>query len=1141
MIAMKKLYIVIIAILFITSVKSQTPVNMSAQSNFTYTETFADIANWTFNTQTNDGTFTAGTGAAAWQGIAAVTTTPAVPNATRITTLSNSFQTSGFSGGVYKGTQSLVLLSTGTTDNTSSVAMDMLLDFTGLYAGTLSFDWASINNSTGNRNGSLRVYASIDNVNFTEITDAAVLNFTNNDSTNGSIVSVELPASFNNAATARLRFYYYNGTGGSAGSRPHLSIDNVKVTSVAAGVCTAPTAQATSFNLSTVTNNAASFSFTAASPAPQNYLIVMSTNSELTDNPVNGINYNIGDNVGDGTVISLNNSTTINATGLNASVMYHFFIFSMNNLCSGGPIYKTENPLTGSVTTLAGALPCTTPAVQPTAFTQGTVTANSIAASFTASANTDEFLVVRTTSSTFTGTVSNGVIYNTGYTLGNGTVVSNSAATSFNTTGLSSNITYYFFVFAYNADSCTNGPAYNTNSPLTIAINTSNLTGCTIPAIQPTDLNLAASNTTINGSFTTSANTDNYLVVKSSLPALSAAPINGVTYNVGNALGGGVVIGNTNANSFINYNLTAGTTYYYFVFGYNVLCNGGPLYLTSNPLTGSATTTTVAALNYYFGNLHSHSSYSDGNADNAAATPATDYAYAQNSMCMDFLGISEHNHSEAGMHLASWQPGIVQAAAATSPTFLALHGMEWGVISDGGHVLVYGVDSLIGWESNNYNLYVAKSDYLGTPETTSSTGLFRLINKLNKLGDNAFASLAHPQSSDYNNIAGSPFNVTADSAMRGCAVESGPAFSTSTTYNDNPSSMGYLSYYNKMLAKGYHIAPFMDQDTHNTNFGRANDNRLCILSPTLTKPDFFAALKSRHFYATEDCDTRVSFMLNNQQMGSILSGSNVPGISVYALDPTNASSVPSIKLMYGIPGSNILPVQIASANAYTLTYSDYTLATGATGYYYADITIAGNRTISAPIWYTKLASNPTPVTLLAFTATLNNNRTVDLKWRTTNEINNKLFVVERSSDGVSFTAIATVTALGEIENNYLAVDYNPANGINYYRLKQVDNNGGFVYSRTITIDLSKEQINAFTVQPNPVTGNTIGLNINSKTSEKLSVVINDVSGRLLTHTYIDVVKGNQSTAVNAPSLKSGVYYISLSWKEEKITQKIVKL
>src|SRR5205823_1259498 len=152
-------------------------------------------------------------------------------------------------------------------------------------------------------------------------------------------------------------------------------------------------------------------------------------------------------------------------------------------------------------------------------------------------------------------------------------------------------------------------------------------------------------------------------------------------------------------------------------------CSGGPLYLTSSPLTGKQKTAIFDpnALNFYFGNLHAHSSYSDGNKDDTNKKPEDDYAFAKNSMNMDFLGLSEHNHTQAGMRLAYWQPGIVAAQNATTANFVALHGMEWGVISGGGHVIVYGVDSLMGWEPGEYQVYVPKNTYTGT------TGLFNAV------------------------------------------------------------------------------------------------------------------------------------------------------------------------------------------------------------------------------------------------------------------------------------------------------------------------------------------------------------------------------------------------------------------------------
>ena len=205
---------------------------MANQPDSTYTESFADIANW------SDG-FTSGIGATHFAPVT-VNATGTIPNGTRITTATTSFVT-GFSGGVQKGnlqatsSQSIVLLSTGATDNTTSTAIDFLADFSGVNAGILSFDWASLNNNTGDRKGSLRVYYSVNNITYTELTSASVLNFTNNSPASGSIVSVALPAPFNNSASARLRFYYYNGMGGSSGSRPKISIDNIKLTAVTNG------------------------------------------------------------------------------------------------------------------------------------------------------------------------------------------------------------------------------------------------------------------------------------------------------------------------------------------------------------------------------------------------------------------------------------------------------------------------------------------------------------------------------------------------------------------------------------------------------------------------------------------------------------------------------------------------------------------------------------------------------------------------------------------------------------------------------------------------------------------------------------------------------------------------------------------
>jgi hypothetical protein len=1138
----------LLALIFFGScvlVKSQTPIQLLSQPNNTYTENFSDINNWVFNAAPTNGTFTAGIGAGAWKGIDVTTSTPTIPNATRITTLSNFFQTppsgaQGYSGGVYKGSQSMVLLSIGTTDNSTSVGMDFFLDFTGLNAGTLSFDWSTLNNSTGNRNGSLRVYASTDGTTFTEITTAQVLNFTNNITTAGSITNISLPSFFNGSSTARLRFYYYNGTGGTSGSRPRLNLDNIKITALPTATCTTPTTQPTAFTLGTVINNSIQFSFTAANPAPQNYLVVMSNNSSLSSNPINNTTYNIGDNLGDGTVIAVTNGTTVTATGLTNSATYHFFIFSMNNVCTGGPLYVNNNPLHGSATTLAGALPCVAPSTQPTSLVFSNITTSSVVGNFTAASNTDEYLIVRTTSPTFTGTLNNGTNYNGGNILGNGSVVTRTAGTTFTSLNLTSGIQYYFFVFGLNSQNCNGGPIYNSTTPLTASVTTVSLPTCATPTTQPTALSLNASSTSINGYFIPSASADGYLIVRSTSTSLSTVPNNGTNYTVGNTLGNGTVLSNSSNTSFIDYGLNSSTQYYYFVFSRNSICgNGGPFYLTLNPLTANTTTTAIPSTNYYFGNLHAHSYYSDGNKDNSTFTPADDYAYAKNSLCMDFLGISEHNHATAGMSISNWQPGLNQAVAATASNFLALYGMEYGVISNGGHVLVYGSNQLIGWETNNYNIYVPKSDYIGTIETTGTTGLFRTINNLNNSGSSAFASFAHPDFADYNNLANIAFNSTADSALIGCAVASGPAFSTSTTYSDPPSAMAYLGYYNKMLSKGYHIGPLMDHDTHYTNFGRSSNNRLGVIATSLNSSNFYAAIKSRNFYATEDCDTKVNFTLNNQLMGSITSGTTAPAISVYAIDPTNPSFTPTIKIMYGIPGSNVLPVQITSTSAFNFSFTDNTFTTGTTGYYYADITIAGNRTITAPIWYTR--NTAVPLQLLSFTASVNSIKQVSLNWITSNEINSKVFITEKSLDGITFISFDSVAAFNNSSTNHYSInDKILLEKTTYYRLKQIDLNGKYTYSNTIAVNLSNLNINSVSLYPNPVK-NTMNLGITSTANCKVAFMITDVAGRIVLHSNADLLKGSQNNMLDVSKLSPGNYQITVLWNNQRVTQKLIKL
>ena len=1088
------------------------PVPMAAQTDLTFTEDFSDIANW-------GSFFSVGNGANHWGGLSASGGTTGIPNGTTITASSTSFQGASYlaSGGVQKGTDqipattSMVLLSTGSPDNTTSAAMDFYMDFTGVNAGILSFDFNVLSNATGNRNGSLRVYTTTDGVTFTDLPAADIISFTNNVAFSGSKTNVVLPASFNNSATARLRFYYYNGEGGlGTGSRPKISIDNLTVTSVATTPCTSPTAPATNLLFGTITDTTIAGSFTAASPATDNYMVVVSNNSTLTGNPVNGQNYAVGDNVGDGTVIYKGTGTNFTATGLSATTVYYFFVFPVNAVCTGGPLYYTATILNGTATTIAGLPPCAAPVDQPTNLAFGTIGINSIQGSFTAAAAADGYLVLRSTSASLTVTPVTGQPYSTGDIIGNATVVQRNASTTFTANGLAPNTAYYFYVFSLNDQACINGPALNTVSPLTNNQTTNPLPPCIAPSAAPTALVLTASYTSIAGTLTAAPGADDYLVVASLSPTLSATPSDNTDYNVGDAFGSGTIVANTSTPNFLAINLNSNSAYYFFVFAANKNCSGGTKYYAATSLNGNASTTNIPPYTTYFGNLHSHSDYSDGNKDNPTYTPAMDYNYAMTAQCMDYLGISEHNHYSSphnpGNSIQTYHLGVAQADSfsVANPNFLALYGMEWGVISGGGHVVVYGngMNTLYGWESgsggwgptNNYDVYVPKSVYTGP------TGLFRTINdSVNQY--NTFATLAHPNLTDFNNIAGTAYDASADSAIVGSAVESGPAFSTNTSYTDPGSSMYYLFYYQALLAKGYHLGPTIDHDNHNTTFGHTAYTRTAILAPDLTKASLVKAMRSMHFYATEACHSKVDFTINTQIMGSLMTDRYGPNISVTLTDATRPTANAIIRVMYGVPGSGTVAIMVDSIIGNTLNFQDANIPDMSTGYYYIDITNSDvtngtSRIITSPIWYTRNdATTILPIKLNSFAVQKMDN-TVKISWNTQQESNSKNFVVERSIDGRSWAGIATVNAAGNSNHSidYLTYDNAPANGINYYRLKQVDKDGSFEYSVVRSVLFSKSY--DVRITPNPAT-TFVNVYVAKNSLDLTQIIITDVNGKLV--------------------------------------------
>ncbi|WP_298116626.1 YDG domain-containing protein, partial [Flavobacterium sp.] len=223
---------VILSVIFLMTCSvsfSQTAYNMSSGD-----KTWALTGAWTVS----GGTYT-GTDASNWASVGITGTGNSVTTGVR-TTKSSATIVTGTAGGFQKPSGSIQFLSTGATATPEAVAIDLLLNFTGRNAGTLSFDWAAIDNS-GTRPTSLRVFWSIDGSTFTEISAAQLLDKESATSpSSGSISSIALPTAFNNSATARLRFYNHAGsTTIGSNTRDKFQIDNISITSTPAPLISA--------------------------------------------------------------------------------------------------------------------------------------------------------------------------------------------------------------------------------------------------------------------------------------------------------------------------------------------------------------------------------------------------------------------------------------------------------------------------------------------------------------------------------------------------------------------------------------------------------------------------------------------------------------------------------------------------------------------------------------------------------------------------------------------------------------------------------------------------------------------------------------------------------------------------------------
>jgi len=174
--------------------------------------------------------------------------------------------------------------------------------------------------------------------------------------------------------------------------------------------------------------------------------------------------------------------------------------------------------------------------------------------------------------------------------------------------------------------------------------------------------------------------------------------------------------------------------------------------------------------------------------------------------------------------------------------------------------------------------------------------------------------------------------------------------------------------------------------------------------------------------------------------------------------------------------------------------------------------------------------NALPVNLISFDSEVTNNQSVKLTWTTASETNNQYFDIQRSTNGKDFTMIGRVNGKGNSQETiaYEYTDKQPKNGVNYYRLKQVDFNGKSEYSKIIA---SKEISGLTKVYPNPV-NNILQVNDSQVVSD---IKLFDFAGKIF---YQNTVKKDQYDISDVPA---GNYILLIRKLDNSVyTERIIK-
>ena len=356
-----------------------------------------------------------------------------------------------------------------------------------------------------------------------------------------------------------------------------------------------------------------------------------------------------------------------------------------------------------------------------------------------------------------------------------------------------------------------------------------------------------------------------------------------------------------------------------------------------------------ATFQRYFGQLHSHTQYSDG-AGSLESALAYVKALPDNAN-VDFVAFTDHSNyfdksgaanPEGALYdmtkateysqqtWKSYKDAVAAFNTENAGSMVAIAGFEMTWSGGPGHINTFNTPGIVSRNNTTLN------------NKTKDAGLqayYKLLSQTE--GANSISQFNHPGTTFGNFIDFGYWDAVVDTRMYMVEVGNGEGQIGAGGY--------YPSYeqYIMALDKGWHVAPTNNQDNHKGRWGNANDARDVILTDDFTEDGIYAALRARRMYATEDKNLDLDYTVNGNMMGSIIDVPEKLNFEISFNDPDRTDSIAKVELVVNsgkVAYTWDSAADLAKGSVSVELAPEYT-------YYFVRVTEGdGDLAVTAPVW-----------------------------------------------------------------------------------------------------------------------------------------------------------------------------------------------